>query len=1299
MADRTVSVRLRLMVRDYTSGATEAERATRRLRDAQDALGNTSRRTASDLTKSAKAIDDWSRRVAIGTAVVAGGAAAAGGSLKLLPPLLAATATGAAALPGMLTGTAAAFGTLKVATAGVGDALDEIFDADDPFGRLAPSAKALVNEMGRLKPQLLSFQQSIQDATLASGAGNLNRLATTTLPRLTNEAVILGRAWNRTWTALTDAATDTTFLDGVSVASRSTARFIDQLAVRTQALAQSWGILMMSADPLVRLIGDRLVGAIDRMNNAAQKARQTGSLDEFFRAGVETGGALMSILGDIMRITGQVVGAVNRQNGSIVQAAQTLDAYIKSGRSAADVAGIVDTLTAAYEGMADVLGPLGTIARDALADPATRDGLAAMFDILAAGSQALRVVFDLFQALPDPVQSVVIAAVALGAVAQKSATAVTALGVAAQGAAAKLTALGGAGATAGKGLTTLSAAAGKAMTALIALQLLGVVTQQFEPAAANVDRLNASLKQFAETGRIGGELTRVFGENLDGLDKAARAAGDGVLAKTGRAFEQMFPHVKSLNEIFQGGSFLGSVERFQSLDAAMAQYARTTDDTAGVTAMWQRVLEESGLSTADLVKLLPSTWSELERLQAAAHGGAGGVAELEARTKLLSGGLQEAVRNGRDLISIFEELNGAAINSAEAEIKAEEAIDRLSEALKENGAAINKRTGEFNTNNEKGRENLQLTLDLIKAGAQAAQAKYEETGSIEAANGVYDSYIGQLRKTLSQAGLTKGQVDTLISTYAQMPDYKGTEIAAPGLPEAKGRVEDFNFAVKSVPPSKTVPFYATTSEAEAAVRVLQGRINALKDKHIYISGTVRWTSTGDLKVPGGTVLKGNRWGGVHTPTAMASGGVMQAGIYPASNPPLMQWAEPETGGEAYIPRRGDRRRNLAILAEVAAWNRAAIVPMAAGGVLQTSVARSGLVGIAPPPPPPAPKERGSRLDTIDTYIRARDAVIDLNKSLKENGRSFSLSTAKGRENRSALSSAIRAAQAAAEAKFEETGSIKEANKAYDSHIKRLKATLKQQGVNAATIKKLMASMSQRPDYDVPAKTPKMPPSSEKNVAAMEGRIAAEESLSRLADHFSLVKPTLDIKDEVGRENLTELFGFLKSAERAAQAVLEQTGNTKTATAVYDQYVAQLRQVLAQSGMPKSQVDALLKQYGRIVLQPNLVGGVYGPGAPTPGRLLKGGQYGAARTLYAFAEPQTGGELFIPRMGDRRRGEHLLTVGAGWYGGRYVPASGKGDVSTTNTNTINVYGTHRMTLADFQALQRQIDARARIRRPR
>ena len=102
-----------------------------------------------------------------------------------------------------------------------------------------------------------------------------------------------------------------------------------------------------------------------------------------------------------------------------------------------------------------------------------------------------------------------------------------------------------------------------------------------------------------------------------------------------------------------------------------------------------------------------------------------------------------------------------------------------------------------------------------------------------------------------------------------------------------------------------------------------------------------------------------------------------------------------------------------------------VYPMRLGGY---TAAASGLVNVAPREVASAP-ERATRLDYAESYLRAREAVKSLNASLKENGRSFSVSTKKGQENRSALYSSIRAAQDAARTKFEETGSVKAANAA------------------------------------------------------------------------------------------------------------------------------------------------------------------------------------------------------------------------------------------------------------------------------
>lgn len=63
----------------------------------------------------------------------------------------------------------------------------------------------------------------------------------------------------------------------------------------------------------------------------------------------------------------------------------------------------------------------------------------------------------------------------------------------------------------------------------------------------------------------------------------------------------------------------------------------------------------------------------------------------------------------------------------------------------------------------------------------------------------------------------------------------------------------------------------------------------------------------------------NRWGGLYE----ARNGLL-SGAQLGSGGPLYQWAEPATGGEAFIPRRGQRGRSMAILDKAASWYGASV---------------------------------------------------------------------------------------------------------------------------------------------------------------------------------------------------------------------------------------------------------------------------------------------------------------------------------------------------------------------------------------
>jgi hypothetical protein len=198
---------------------------------------------------------------------------------------------------------------------------------------------------------------------------------------------------------------------------------------------------------------------------------------------------------------------------------------------------------------------------------------------------------------------------------------------------------------------------------------------------------------------------------------------------------------------------------------------------------------------------------------------------------------------------------------------------------------------------------------------------------------------------------------------------------------AKGKVARLTESCQELAAEKwSFNVNANTGPALGHLRTLQNVLGGLHDKTITVNVTANTSSATAAEHR----LLGHARGGVDSPVmAMANGGV--AGVYPASNPPLVRFAEPSTGGEGYVPKNGDRSRNLAIMSEMASWPsvNAQIIPMARGGVLGSPV--RSLVNFGAPA---SSSTRGTRLDTMEAYIGARDAVVSLNQALKDNGRTL-----------------------------------------------------------------------------------------------------------------------------------------------------------------------------------------------------------------------------------------------------------------------------------------------------------------------
>lgn len=207
------------------------------------------------------------------------------------------------------------------------------------------------------------------------------------------------------------------------------------------------------------------------------------------------------------------------------------------------------------------------------------------------------------------------------------------------------------------------------------------------------------------------------------------------------------------------------------------------------------------------------------------------------------------------------------------ELKWRDAQRKAEAAVDDLTTALQESNGSLDVHEEKGRAASAAVDALATSAAEAAQKKFDETQSVEDANAVYQDYIGTLRQTLLNAGYAKDYVDKLVGSIAAMPSYKAVTIDVTQVLHTDDRREE-----------------------HALYR---------------------------------------RWGGV---TEHAATGLLKsAAVYAPVAPARYAFAEPQTGGEAFVPRRGDYGRSMKILSAAAGWYNADVVPrggwygMQAGG--------------------------------------------------------------------------------------------------------------------------------------------------------------------------------------------------------------------------------------------------------------------------------------------------------------------------------------------------------------------------------
>lgn len=254
-----------------------------------------------------------------------------------------------------------------------------------------------------------------------------------------------------------------------------------------------------------------------------------------------------------------------------------------------------------------------------------------------------------------------------------------------------------------------------------------------------------------------------------------------------------------------------------------------------------------------------------------------------------------------DLQDALDQLMGAAMGVDEAGINWRQGLADLRKELKETGGGIEGNSLEAGKNRLAIQGQIEKLQELLVAQARNGAGSEQLTRSLaKHRQGLIDAGKAagingaQMEALLKQYKLTPDLVETLIKQYggegvnkllkdlresADKADEKDPKIdvSAPGAKEAKDQID----------------------AAAAAARAADG----LRTKITTVLETIGKHAFAD--------------GGI---TSFADGGTLPgaATIQPGSGRGLVQWAEGETGGEAFIPMgRSKRARSTAILAQVA----------------------------------------------------------------------------------------------------------------------------------------------------------------------------------------------------------------------------------------------------------------------------------------------------------------------------------------------------------------------------------------------
>ncbi|MFE3169334.1 hypothetical protein [Streptomyces sp. NPDC059224] len=321
-------------------------------------------------------------KAAAGIGAIVPAAASVVTTLANVAPAGAIAVTGLAAVQ-------LASGTVKLAAAGMGDALTAALDpskADDyadALKKLSPEARQFAEAVHDAAPALHALQQEVQDKTFDGWSTQLQRTAKSVLPVLRQGVLSMATTLNQMGAGVLAAGKELADSGTLGRAIGSASKGLRNLAGVPGIVVRSLGQIGAAAGPSFEKLTGGAAGVVSTIGDKLSKAFASGGLQSAIEHAVDLIGQLLTVGVNVGKIIGNIFTAIPAGGGGLV----------------------------------GILGQVSAALADISSSPEVQSGLKAIFTTMSTLgatvapllAQALRAIAPVFTALGPPIQTLITA--------------------------------------------------------------------------------------------------------------------------------------------------------------------------------------------------------------------------------------------------------------------------------------------------------------------------------------------------------------------------------------------------------------------------------------------------------------------------------------------------------------------------------------------------------------------------------------------------------------------------------------------------------------------------------------------------------------------------------------------------------------------------------------------------------------------------------------------------------------------------------------------------------------------------